>query len=54
MSAEVYTIMDEVASIQKGLRHKPFNPKSKAHIQFLEHLENKIGQLRMKYSHIAF
>ncbi len=54
MSAEVYSIMDEVESIQKGLRHKPFNPKSKAHIQFLEHLENKIGQLRVKYSHIAF
>lgn len=39
-------IMKEVATIQKGLAHKPFNPTSTQHQLFLENLKQKIAQLK--------
>ncbi|APY10245.1 GSCFA domain-containing protein [Seonamhaeicola sp. S2-3] len=51
---EVYKIMDEVDVIQKGLQHKPFNPNSEAHLQFLQKLEKKKAQLSLKVPHIVF
>ena len=48
------TIMDEVESIQKGLLHKPFDPKSNSHQQFLQNLEDKKARLQSKFSHIVF
>jgi len=46
--------MNEVDSIQKGLQHKPFNPNSTAHLQFLQKLKTKKEQLQMQFSHIVF
>lgn len=46
--------MKLVDEIQKGLAHKPFNPKSTAHQKFLVNLQNKIEQLQNKYAHISF
>jgi hypothetical protein len=43
------SIMKEVDSIQKGLAHKPFNPNSKQHKQFLASLQTKIRDLQKKY-----
>ena len=43
-------IMKEIDSIQKGLAHKPFNPDSEQHQQFLQDLNQKINDLKKKYS----
>ncbi len=44
-----HVIMDEVEIIQKGLAHKPFNPKSVLHQLFLEKLEVKKSDLQSKF-----
>lgn len=46
--------MKQVDEVQKGLAHKPFNPKSEAHLQFLQKLEVKCERLRTQYPHIVF
>ena len=46
-------IMNEVEAIQKGLKHKPFNPNSKKHQQFLATLNSKI-ELLAKNNSILF
>jgi hypothetical protein len=42
------SIMEEVATIQKGLAHRPFNPNSKTHQHFLENLNHKIECIQKK------
>lgn len=48
LSKETQPIMKEVDSIQKGLTHRPFNPTSEQHQQFLNSLQNKITSLKNK------
>ncbi|WP_372793431.1 GSCFA domain-containing protein, partial [Lutibacter sp.] len=43
------SIMKEVDSIQKGLAHKPFNPNSEQHQQFLINLNQKIKDLNINF-----
>ena len=50
----IFPIMEDVASIQKGLAHKPFNPNSKTHQHFLENLKHKIECLQKKIPSINF
>jgi len=47
-------IMKQVALVQKGLLHKPFNPQAKAHLQFLQDLKTKQEALQSQFSHIVF
>jgi len=47
-------VMDAVDHVQKGLQHKPFNPNSEAHLQFLQKLEEQKAQLSLKVPHILF
>ncbi|MFY0713577.1 GSCFA domain-containing protein [Seonamhaeicola sp. NFXS20] len=54
ISKEEYKIMNEVDVIQKGLQHKPFNPKSEAHKEFLQKLERKKQALSKTFPHISF
>ena len=54
ISEESFTIMEEVATIQKGIQHKPFNSKSQAHHEFLQKLEIKKNQIQSRYQHIVF
>lgn len=54
VSSETTKIMQEVNSIQKGLIHKPFNPNSEQHQQFIEKLELKKDQLIKEYSFMSF
>lgn len=54
VSNSALKIMDAVASIQKGVQHKPFNPKSQAHQKFLQKLEAKKRQLQLQFPHIMF
>ncbi|HFS67247.1 MAG TPA: GSCFA domain-containing protein [Flavobacteriia bacterium] len=49
----VYTTMKKVASIQKRLQHKPFNPNTKKHQDFLKKLEQDKLELK-KTTNIFF
>ncbi|NVK53221.1 MAG: GSCFA domain-containing protein [Flavobacteriaceae bacterium] len=46
--------MQEVASIQNGLTHRPFNPNSVQHQQFLDKLNQKIELLKKEHPSIQF
>ena len=54
ISKGVSEIMEAVEFIQKGLHHKPFNPNSEAHIQFLQKLEEQKVQLSLKVPYFKF
>tara|TARA_R110002049_G_scaffold71370_2_gene183916 strand:- start:5371 stop:6336 length:966 start_codon:yes stop_codon:yes gene_type:complete len=54
ISEEAFKIMEEVDAVQKGLRHKPFNPNSEAHLEFLRSLDSKKTQLQSQFFHIKF
>jgi len=54
LASEASTTMDEVDKIQKRLLHKPFNPNSKSHQQFLQDLEEKKSMLQLQFPYIQF
>mgnify|MGYP000329902026 CR=1 FL=1 len=54
ISEEIYTVMEEVEGIQKGLQHRPFNPESEAHQKFRTSLEAKITYLKERYPFMHF
>lgn len=47
-------IMDEVASIQKAIAHKPFDPDSEGYQKFLIQLNQRIAKLQEEIPIIAF
>jgi len=47
-------IMKKVTTIQNGLAHKPFNPTSKQHQQFLKQLEGKKRSLLIDFPFMKF
>jgi len=49
-----FQTMQEVCNIQKGLQHRPFNPNTSAHQQFLKSLNQKIIKLQQQFPHITF
>lgn len=54
VSEDSYQTMEKVDTIQKGLRHKPFNPNSEAHQNFLQKLEKQKQALSSRFQHIKF
>ena len=50
----VFKIMDQIDVIQKGLLHKPFNPKSEALQKFIQNLETNKANLNNQFPHITF
>lgn len=54
MSTESLALMQEVAAIQKGLAHRPFNPDTANHQKFLQSLNQKILRLQEQLPHIQF
>ena len=54
ISEESHAIMDEVATIQKGLAHRPFNRESENHRKFAENLNKKINSLVSNFPQIQF
>ena len=54
LSEEAIDLKKQVIKIQRGLEHKPFNPDSKKHQQFLSSIQEKIEILKKKYAHISF
>lgn len=51
---ESQSIMQEIETIQKGLSHRPFNPESESHQQFLSKLQDKIAKLQKQFPQIQF
>ncbi|AWA28772.1 GSCFA domain-containing protein [Flavobacterium magnum] len=54
ISETAIPIMDKVASIQKGLAHRPFNPDTAQHQLFLEKLQAQIAKMRSRFPHMTF
>lgn len=54
ISSETNSTQKEIASIQSGLLHRPFNPESREHIQFSENLQQKISSLQKQFPNIHF
>ncbi len=54
ISSETKPLQKEIASIQTGLLHKPFNPESEEYLQFFATLQQKIADLRIRVPHISF
>lgn len=53
-SEEGISMLKEIETIQKGLRHRPFNPSSTAHQNFRESLNGKIHTIQRIYPHVFF
>lgn len=49
-----YAIMKEMQTINAAIRHRPFNPSSVAHFQFLQQNADKVRRLKEQYSYIDF
>jgi hypothetical protein len=54
ISENAVLVMDEVATIQKGLAHRPFNINSESHQKFVLWLQDKIAQLQKQFPNIKF
>lgn len=54
ITSAVYSIIEEVDGIQKGLQHRPFNPNSENYTKFKEKLAEKITKLVSQYSFMKF
>jgi len=54
IAQEAWPTMEKVAAVQSGLNHRPFNPESLKHQEFLKALDQKITYLQKKYPHMKF
>lgn len=54
VSPQINSIMEKVDTIQKGLKHRPFNPLSEKHRLFLKSLEEKITYLKQEHPFMIF
>lgn len=54
VAKEVLPEMQKVAAVQNGLNHRPFNPESEKHRQFLKKLDQKIAYLQKQYPFMKF
>ena len=49
MNETTKTVMKEIAEINLAFQHKPFNPRSENHLQFLSRYYSKTNNLKEKY-----
>jgi len=54
IASKTESLQKEIASIQTGLNHRPLNPKSAEHLQFLEKIQSNIFSLQQQFPHIQF
>lgn len=54
ISQDCFATMEEVDSIQKAMAHRPFNPNTEAHQNFLQNLQGKIDKLQQQFPHFTF
>ena len=46
--------MKEIETIQRGINHRPFNPQSEQHQQFIKKTQKRITAIKEQYSFIQF
>jgi hypothetical protein len=54
ISESEFGLMNEICSIQKGLKHRPFNPNTTSHQKFLVDLKTKMTTIEKKLPFISF
>jgi hypothetical protein len=54
IAVESLPIMEEVATIQKGLAHRPFHADSVSHQKFVTKLQLRIVQLQAQFPTMTF
>jgi hypothetical protein len=54
ISESEFGLMNEICSIQKGLKHRPFNPNTASHQKFLADLKTKMTTIEKKLPFISF
>ena len=54
ISESAFSTMEGVETIQKGLKHRPFNPNSESHLKFLNQLKSKISKLKSEFPFMKF
>ncbi len=54
ISEAIFTTMNEVCSIQRGLAHRPFDVNSESHQQFISKLQEKTTAIQKQFSQITF
>jgi hypothetical protein len=54
IAADAFPVMDEVDAVRKAMAHKPFNPGSDSHQEFLRGLRTKATSLTARYPHMTF
>ena len=54
ISESAHNTMKKVESVQKRLSHKPFNPNSEEHQQFLQKLSADTQTIQQEHPHISF
>ncbi|MCW1147339.1 GSCFA domain-containing protein [Flavobacterium lacisediminis] len=54
ISESQFSLMNDICSIQKGLKHRPFNPNTESHQKFLHQLELKIKTIQNQHPFIKF
>lgn len=54
ISKESLLTMEEIATIQKGLAHRPFNPNTESHMRFVANVNEKIAKIRSEFPFISF
>lgn len=54
ISKESLLTMEEIATIQKGLAHRPFNPNTESHMRFVANVNEKIAKIRSQFPFISF
>ncbi len=54
LAEHVLPVMQKVEEIQKGLDHRPFNPNSQSHQDFLKSLQKKISYIKKDFPFMDF
>lgn len=54
LTKDAMIVLAEIESIQQGLEHRPFNPKSDAHLRFVSGLNERIEKLKKALPELKF
>lgn len=54
ISEETFSTLQEIESIQKGLKHRPFNVESELHLIFLAKIQQRISVLQRQFPFMKF
>ncbi|MAZ73446.1 MAG: GSCFA domain-containing protein [Flavobacteriaceae bacterium] len=54
IASETEQLQNEIDSIQKGLKHRAFNPNSNTHLKFQQNLQQKIEKVQKELPFVKF